>query len=250
IHIGRVEGNVRFENVTYRYPGREAANALSNVSFEAKPGQMIGIVGRTGSGKTTLVRLIQGLYLPTEGRIYIDGHDLSKLSLSGYRQNIGVVSQNEYYFRDTIRENVAFYKPDASMEEIVRACTISGADQFISALPSGYESVLTEGAGNFSGGQRQCIAVARAILHDPAVLIFDEATSGMDSETESRIQHCMELLRAKCTMFVVAHRLSTVKMADKLIVIDKGRIVESGTHDSLVREKGLYYYLCQQQSLV
>lgn len=250
IHLGQIEGSVRFENVTYRYPGREAANALSNVSFEAKPGQMIGIVGRTGSGKTTLLRLLQGLYLPTEGKVFIDGSDLSRTALTSYRQRIGVVSQHEYYFRDTIRENVAFYKPDASMEEIVKACTISGADQFISALPSGYETVLTEGGSNLSGGQRQCLAVARSILHDPVILIFDEATSGMDSDTESRIQHCMELMRARSTMFVVAHRLSTVKQADHLIVIDKGRIVESGTHDSLLKERGLYYYLCQQQSLV
>ncbi len=250
IHISEVKGHVRFDNVTYRYSGRESANALTNVSFEAKPGQMIGIVGRTGSGKTTLLRLIQGLYLPTEGRIYIDGHDLSKTALTGYRQSIGVVSQHDYYFRGTIRENIAFYKPDASMAEIVRACTISGANEFISDLPSGYESVLSEGASNFSGGQRQCMAVARAILHDPPILIFDEATSGMDSETESRIQHCMENMRSRCTMFVVAHRLSTVRMADQLLVIDKGKIVESGKHDCLIKEKGLYYYLCQQQSLV
>ncbi|MGD9680143.1 MAG: ABC transporter transmembrane domain-containing protein [Candidatus Obscuribacterales bacterium] len=250
IHTGRVEGRVRFEKVTYRYQGRESVNALTNVSFEAEPGQMIGIVGRTGSGKTTLIRLIQGLYLPTEGRIYVDGNDLARMALSNYRQHIGVVSQHDYYFRGTIRDNISFYRPDATMEEIVRACTVSGANEFISALPSGYETVLTEGAANFSGGQRQCMAVARSILHHPSVLIFDEATSGMDSETESRIQHCMETLRSDCTMFVVAHRLSTIRSADLILVMDRGSIVETGTHESLLREKGLYYYLCQQQSLV
>ncbi len=250
IHIGNLKGYIRFENVTYRYSGRESANAVSNVSFEARPGEMIAIVGRSGSGKTTLVRLIQGLYLPGEGRIYVDDHDISKMALSNYRQNIGVVSQHEYYFHGSIRENIAFYKPEASMEEIIRACSISGADRFISDLPSGYETILSEGASNFSGGQRQCMAVARAILHNPAVLIFDEATSGMDSETESRIQRCMESMRSHCTLFVVAHRLSTIRIADQILVFDRGSIVERGTHSKLLEARGLYYHLCQQQSLV
>lgn len=249
VQIKEATGNIEFEKVTYRYSGHESANALSNVSFNSNKGEMIGIVGKTGSGKTTLLRLLQGLYLPSEGRILVDGKDLSKISLSSYRQNIGVVSQHDYYFRGTIRENIAFYKPEATLEEIVSACTVSGADDFISKLPSGYESMLTEGASNFSGGQRQCMAIARAIIHNPSILIFDEATSGMDSDTEQTIQQCMESMRQKCTMFVVAHRLSTVKNADKILVIDKGMIVESGTHSELIDEKGLYYYLCKQQSL-
>ncbi|HEY9719931.1 MAG TPA: peptidase domain-containing ABC transporter [Trichormus sp.] len=249
IRLANLNGHVKFDKVSFRYPGGEAANALTNISFEARPGQMIGIVGRSGSGKTTLTKLIQGLYQPTDGRIYIDGHDLAQVSLSSYRRKIGVVSQNEYYFRGTVRENIAFYKPDAKLEEIVNACTISGINDLLRALPSGYESVLSEGAANFSGGQRQCMAIARAILHEPTVLIFDEATSAMDSETERLIQDCMERLRAKSTMFVVAHRLSTIMSADLILVIDQGQLAESGTHDTLMQEKGIYFHLCKKQAL-
>lgn len=249
IHLADVQGDIKFDKVTYRYPGREGGNALTNVSFLAKPGQMIGIVGRSGSGKTTLTRLLQGLYQPTSGRIFVDGHDLSQIALSTYRRRIGVVSQNEYYFRGTVRENIAFHKPDATLEEIVNACTTAGINDLLASLPSGYETVLNEGAENFSGGQRQCMAIARAILHEPSILIFDEATSAMDSETERLINDCMERLRARSTMFVVAHRLSTVMNADLILVIDQGQLVESGTHESLMAQKGLYYYLCKKQAL-
>lgn len=249
IHVSGVQGHLKFEKVCYRYAGGDSKNALNNISFEAKPGQMIGIVGRSGSGKTTLTRLIQGLYLPSEGRITVDGNDLSKILLSTYRHRIGVVSQTEYYFRGTVRENIAFYKPDATMQEIIDACTIAGVNEFITALPSGYETVLNEGAENFSGGERQCMAIARCIVHKPNILIFDEATSAMDSDTEQRIQECMEKLRNQSTMFVVAHRLSTVRSADLILVVDRGQLVESGTHESLMQQKGMYYFLCKKQAL-
>jgi ATP-binding cassette, subfamily B, bacterial HlyB/CyaB len=250
VQISEITGKLKFESVTFRYSGGETRNAVSNISFSTEPGQMIGVVGRSGSGKTTLMKLIQGLYLPVEGRILVDDINLSLISLSHYRQKMGVVSQNEYYFRGTVRENVAFYKPEAPMEEVIKACTIAGIHEFICTLPSAYETVLNEGASNLSGGQRQCLAIARALIHKPAILIFDEATSGMDTETERKIQDCMDLLSRQSTMFVVAHRLSTVKNADLILVMDQGQIVESGTHERLTAERGLYYYLCHQQVTV
>lgn len=249
MQLTEVRGHIKFEQICYRYSGHDSGNALNNVSFEAKPGQMIGIVGRSGSGKSTLTRLIQGLYVPTDGRIYVDGVDLSQVLLSTYRRRIGVVSQTEYFFHGTVRENISFYKPEATMQEIVRACTVAGINDFFSSLPSGYETVLNEGADNFSGGQRQCMAIARCLLHNPAILIFDEATSAMDSETERCIQECMETLRKRSTMFVVAHRLSTIMSADLILVVDQGQVVESGTHESLMQLQGLYYYLCKKQTL-
>ncbi|MBI4533001.1 MAG: ATP-binding cassette domain-containing protein, partial [Candidatus Melainabacteria bacterium] len=168
-------------------------------------------------------------------------------SLADLRRNIGVVSQHEYLFRGTVRENLSLYKPEATLDEIIEAATIAGIHDFVLSLPMGYETPLSEGGFNVSGGQRQRLAIARAILHKPRILIFDEATSALDSESERRIQSSMETIRRGRTMFVVAHRLSTVRDADMIFVIDRGQIVEKGNHESLVTEKGLYYYLCSQQ---
>ena len=247
IKLPQMRGAIKFEAVTFRYSDLADSNVLSNVSFEVSPGQMVAIVGRSGSGKTSILKLLQGLYLPVSGRIYIDGRDITQVYLTQLRKNIGVVSQHEYLFRGSVRENLSLYKPEASLEEMIEAATIAGVHDFINQLPNGYDTPLNEGGFNLSGGQRQRLAIARAILHRPKILIFDEATSALDSESERRIQNAMEHIRKDRTMFVVAHRLSTVTDADVIIVIDRGQIVEQGTHESLVAERGLYYYLCNQQ---
>lgn len=247
IKVKDLSGHVKFENVTFRYGESAATNTLENLNFEVQPGQLAAIVGRSGCGKTTIVKLIQGLYAPNSGKVLIDGVDMAHVALSQIRQQTGVVAQNEYLFRGTVRENLVFNKPSASMDEVVEATTIAGVHDVILNLPMGYETILSEGGFNLSGGQRQRLAIARAILHQPTILLFDEATSALDTESERRIQESMELIRKDRTMFVVAHRLSTVKDADLILVVDRGQIVEHGTHESLLKARGLYYYLCSQQ---
>ncbi|MBX9688465.1 MAG: peptidase domain-containing ABC transporter [Candidatus Obscuribacterales bacterium] len=247
IIVDGIKGQIRLENVTFRYSANSATNALDNISFEIPAGKMAAFVGRSGCGKSTLLKLLQGLYVPNSGKVLIDGIDLSRISLSRFRQQTGVVSQNEYLFRGTVRENLLFNKQSASMQELVEAASIAGIHDTIMAMPMGYESQLSEGGFNLSGGQRQRMAIARAILHHPAILLFDEATSALDTESERQVQASMEQIRKDRTMIVVAHRLSTVKDADIIFVMDRGQIVESGTHESLIKAHGLYYYLCTQQ---
>lgn len=244
-----VTGKIRFDSVTFRYPGNSSQNALQNVSFVIEPGQMIGVVGRSGCGKSTLLKLIQGLYPPTGGRIYVDDHDLANVSLSSLRTNIGVVAQHDYLFRGSIHEAIAYYKPDASIQEVISAAKLAGIHEFISSLPRAYDYELTEAGGNLSGGQRQRMAIARAIVHNPKIIIFDEATSFLDSESERAIQSSLVLLRGNRTMIVVAHRLSTIRDCDTIFVVDRGQIVETGNHATLLQKKGLYYFLCQQQTI-
>ncbi|MBX9720654.1 MAG: ATP-binding cassette domain-containing protein, partial [Candidatus Obscuribacterales bacterium] len=198
-------------------------------------------------GKTTLLKLVQGLYAPNSGRVLVDGVDLTQIMLSRFRPQTGVVAQNEYLFRSSVRENLLLNKSSASLQELVEAATIAGIHDTIMAMPMGYESQLSEGGFNLSGGQRQRMAIARAIIHQPVILLFDEATSALDTESERQIQDSMGRIRKDRTMLVVAHRLSTVKDADIIFVVDRGQIVESGTHDSLIKARGLYYYLCSQQ---
>lgn len=247
IRLPIIRGAVKFEGVTFRYTDNDERNTLSNISFEVLPGQMAAIVGRSGSGKSTILKLIQALYLPISGRVLIDGKDVANLSLVDLRKNIGVVSQHEYFFRGTVKENLGLYNPSASREEMIAACEIAGVHEVIRSLPMEYETPLSEGGFNLSGGQRQRLAIARSILHQPKFLIFDEATSALDSESERRIQDSMKKIRSERTMFVVAHRLSTVQDADIIFVIDRGQIVEVGTHAELVVQKGLYHHLCSQQ---
>ncbi len=248
--LTNLQGQIQFENVTFRYSSVADKNTLVNVSFNAMPGQMVALVGRSGSGKSTVVKLIQGLYLPVEGRIFIDGQDIRQLSLRDLRRQTGVVAQQEYLFRGTVRDAIAFHKEEASLEEIIAAAKLAGIHDFVQSLPYGYETLLSEGASNVSGGQKQRLAIATALLHKPNVLIFDEATSALDSESEKKIQEGLEAIRHGRTMFVVAHRLSTVRTADLILVMDRGQIVERGTHSSLIAERGLYYYLCTQQNLL
>ena len=242
-----VAGSIKFDSVTFRYSATGNTNALQNVTFEAAPGQFIAIVGRSGSGKSTLLRLIQGLYVPTEGRVFVDGHDIQYLSLPHLRSQIGVVSQQEYLFKGTVRETIAFNKPEASTEAIIKAATWAGIDDYISTMPAGYETILSEAGSNLSGGQRQRLAIARALLAEPRILLLDEPTSFLDAESERRIQDSMSRIRHDRTVFVVAHRISTIKDADLILVMDDGAIVERGTHESLMAERGLYYYLTSQQ---
>jgi len=217
--LKRLEGHVKFESVTFTYSSIAPTKALIDVTFEATRGQMIGIVGRSGCGKTTLIKLLLGLYCSNEGRILIDNQDIVHLSLEDLRKQIGVVSQNEYFFRATIRENLCLYDQDARIDSLIQAARIAGIEDFINSQPHGFETILNEGAFNLSGGERQRLAIARALVHDPKILIFDEATSNLDSVSEEHIQTSMLSLREGRTMFVVAHRLSSVRDADLIWIV-------------------------------
>lgn len=242
-----LRGFVEFRNVTFRYNEHSGKNTLLNVSLRMQPNQMIAIVGRAGCGKTTLSRLIQGLYLPTSGNVLIDDVDISQIELSDLRKRIGVVAQQEFFFTGTVRENIAFYAPDAPLDDIIKAAKQAGIHEKVMNMGSGYDTYLSEGGYNLSGGERQRLAIARAILHKPRILIFDEATSALDSESERHIQSSVEEIRKGRTLIVIAHRLSTIKSADIIVVMNQGQIVETGNHDSLLQKKGLYFNLCSQQ---
>ncbi|WP_414566628.1 MULTISPECIES: ABC transporter transmembrane domain-containing protein [unclassified Anabaena] len=245
--ITRLEGHIKFENVTFRYHPESDINVLENLSFEILPEQTVAVVGRSGSGKTTLSKLILGLYLPTDGRVLIDAQDVTSISLRSLRSQIGVVDQDTFLFGGTIRENINIAHPEASLEEIMEAARLAGADEFIKLMPSGYETQIGEGGGMLSGGQRQRLAIARALLGNPRLLLLDEATSHLDAESERIIQNNLKTILKGRTSLIIAHRLSTVRHADLILVLDRGLLVESGTHDELIASRGHYYYLNQQQ---
>ena len=242
-----IRGHIRFEQVTFRYHPESDVNTLENVSFEVQPGHMVALVGRSGSGKTTISKLVLGLYPPTEGKILIDGYDVTSLSLRSLRQQIGVVDQDTFLFGGTIRENITVGHPEATLEDVIEAAKQAGAHQFIKELPMGYETQIGEGGGMLSGGQRQRLAIARALLGNPRLLILDEATSSLDAESERIIQTNLNTILTDRTTLVIAHRLSTVRNADRILVLDKGILIESGTHDELMAKRGHYFYLNQQQ---
>ncbi|GAB1541070.1 hypothetical protein NUACC21_37400 [Scytonema sp. NUACC21] len=245
--LRKLHGHIRFENVTFRYHPESEINVLENLTFEIQPEQTVAVVGRSGSGKTTLSKLILGLYPPTEGKVLIDGHDITTISLRSLRSQIGTVDQDTFLFGGTIRENLSIAHPEACLEEVMEAARLAGADEFIQKLPMGYETQIGEGGGMLSGGQRQRLAIARALLGNPRFLIFDEATSNLDAESERIIQNNLKTILKGRTSLIIAHRLSTVRNADLIIVLDRGVLVESGTHDELIAKKGHYYYLNQQQ---
>ncbi|BAZ15616.1 cyclic nucleotide-regulated ABC bacteriocin/lantibiotic exporter [Calothrix sp. NIES-4071] len=245
--LGVLKGRIRFQNVTFRYHPESPKNVLENINFEIKPEQMVALVGRSGSGKTTLSKLILGLYPPTDGKVLIDGHDVTSISLRSLRSQVGVVDQDTFLFGGTIRENISIAYPNASFEEIIQAAQLAGADEFIQQLPLGYETQIGEGGGMLSGGQRQRIAIARALMGNPRLLLFDEATSHLDTESERIIQNNLKTILKGRTSVIIAHRLSTVRSADLILVLDHGVLVESGTHDELIAKQGHYYYLNQQQ---
>ncbi|MDY6786156.1 MAG: peptidase domain-containing ABC transporter, partial [Cyanobacteriota bacterium] len=245
--LSQLEGRIQFEQVTFRYHPESEINVLENLSFEVKPGQTVALVGRSGSGKTTISKLILGLYPATDGKVLIDGHDVKSLSLQSLRQQIGVVDQDTFLFGSTIRENISIGHPAASLDETIAAAQQAGADEFIKKLPMGYETQIGEGGGMLSGGQRQRLAIARALLGNPRLLILDEATSHLDAESERIIQNNFNTILQGRTTIVIAHRLSTVRKADLILVLDKGVLVERGKHDELMQKRGRYYYLNQQQ---
>jgi ATP-binding cassette subfamily B protein len=242
-----IKGHIRFEKVTFRYNTESETNTLENLSFEIKPGQTVAIVGRSGSGKTTIAKLILGLYPPTSGKIWIDDRDVTSISLQSLRQQVGVVNQDAFLFGGTIRENISLARPGAMMTEIQEAAKLAGADLFIENLPMRYETHVGEGGGMLSGGQKQRLTIARALLGKPNLLVLDEATSSLDAESERIIQSNLNTILKNQTTVVIAHRLSTVRHADLILVLDRGILVESGTHDELMAKRGQYFYLNQQQ---
>lgn len=240
-----IVGQVEFENVNFTYDG--VHDVLRDISFRADPGTVTALVGSSGSGKSTTIGLISAFYTPTKGRILVDATDLSMVRLDSYRTRLGVVLQESFLFDGTIRENVSFSRPDASEEEILRACRIARVDEFAETFADKYETVVGERGVKLSGGQRQRISIARAILAEPRILILDEATSSLDSESEQMIQQGLSYLMKGRTTFVIAHRLSTIRRADQILVMEQGRIVERGTHEQLYAKRGRYYDLYTRQ---
>ncbi len=241
----RIEGKVEFRNVRFGY--HSYSPVLENISFTAKPGEMIGLVGASGTGKSTLINLIMRLYDVNAGSIEIDGIDIKKYKKDEYHAQLGIVLQENFLFAGTIYNNLKFAKPDATKEEIIRAAKLANAHDFIMKTPDGYNTYVGEHGFNISGGERQRLAIARAVLVDPRILILDEASSNLDTESEYLIQKAIERLRKNCTTFAIAHRLSTLKDADRLMVIDGHEIAEVGSHSELMEKKGIYYRLVSAQ---
>ena len=245
VALGVVKGDVRFDAVRFAY--EEGKEVLHGVSFDARPGTVTALVGSSGSGKSTIISLVCAFHTATGGAIEIDGENLAKVKLSSYRRQLGVVLQETFLFDGTIRENVLFSRPGASEEQMLEACRIARVDEFAEKFAEGYDTIVGERGVKLSGGQRQRISIARAILADPRILILDEATSSLDSESEAMIQGGLNHLMEGRTTFVIAHRLSTIRRADQILVIEGGNIVERGTHDSLYRLEGRYYDLYTRQ---
>ncbi|MEZ5392361.1 MAG: ABC transporter ATP-binding protein [Bryobacterales bacterium] len=243
--MGPIEGHVVFENVSFEYePGKPV---LHGVSFEARPDSVTALVGPSGSGKSTIIGLISAFHNPISGRVLVDDIDLTEANLASYRSQLGVVLQETFLFDGSIRENIAFAKPGATDEQIQTACRIARVDEFAERFPEGYETIVGERGVKLSGGQRQRVSIARAVLADPRILILDEATSSLDSESEALIQEGLSYLMKGRTTFVIAHRLSTIRRADQILVVEDGRIIERGTHESLYAEHGRYYDLYTKQ---
>ena len=245
VRLGDIVGDVKFDHVNFSYD--HTREVLHNISFRSEPGTVTALVGSSGSGKSTTIGLISAFYVPTEGTISIDDIDLSTVRLDSYRTRLGVVLQESFLFDGTIRENVAFSRPAASEEEIMRACRIARVDEFADSFADKYDTIVGERGVKLSGGQRQRISIARAILAEPRILILDEATSSLDSESEALIQQGLAYLMQGRTTFVIAHRLSTIRRAHQILVMEQGQIVERGTHEQLYALQGRYYDLYTRQ---
>jgi subfamily B ATP-binding cassette protein MsbA len=243
--LPRVEGRVRFETVTFAY--EEGHPVLHDLSVEVAPGETVALVGPSGAGKSTFVSLIPRFYDPQAGRITVDGHDLRSVTLRSLREQIAAVSQEVHLFNTTIRENIRYGRLDASDEAVAEAARAANAHDFITGLPGGYDAEVGERGVKLSGGQRQRVAIARALLRDARLLLLDEATSSLDSASEALVQEALTRLMEGRTTFIIAHRLSTVQGADRILVLDEGRIVQRGTHEALVQRDGLYRDLASYQ---
>ncbi len=246
ISLPEIEGTIEFEKVRFRYD-IQSSEVIRDMSFTINQGEIIGIVGRSSSGKSTISKLIQRLYIPEAGKVLIDGIDIALADPAWLRRQIGVVLQDNFLFNATIKENISIHAPSTSMGEIIKMAKIAGAHEFILELPNAYDTMVGENGTGLSGGQKQRIAIARALLCNPKILIFDEATSALDYESESIIQQNLKEICRDRTVIIIAHRLSTLKDADKIMAIDKGEVIEFDTHENLLQLKGLYYYLYTQQ---
>ncbi len=243
--IAAITGHVRFDHVDAAY--RPGIPVLRDVSFEAMPGQTVAIVGPTGAGKTTIMNLLPRFYDVAGGAVTVDGQDVRDVTRASLRRQIGIVLQDTFLFSDTVMNNIRFGRPDATDEEVMQAARLSHADDFIRRLPDGYDTVLGEHGAGLSQGQRQLVAIARAALVNPRILILDEATSSVDTRTERLIQQALDVLLQGRTSFVIAHRLSTIRNADQVLLLQDGQIVERGTHDELLAKRGEYYKLYMSQ---
>jgi ATP-binding cassette subfamily B protein len=242
-----IKGEVEFKNVSFGYD--KARRVLENVDLHVQPGEMIGLVGHSGAGKTTIINLISRFYDPVEGAVLIDGVDMRKVKVGDLRRQLGIVLQEPFLFPGSIAENIAYAKPDATPEEIMRAAKAANAHDFIMRFPDGYDTQVGERGTRLSGGERQRLSIARAVLHDPRILILDEATASVDTETEKQIQEAIGRLIKNRTTFAIAHRLSTLRNADRLLVMEKGKVVELGTHDELMaKPEGVFRRLVEMQT--
>jgi ATP-binding cassette subfamily B protein len=247
VPVSAMEGRIELRNVGFRYGGPEAPRILSGINLEILPGKTLAIVGRSGCGKTTLIKLLAGLIEPTEGTILYDRMDLHSLNYRDLRRQIGLVLQENHMFDESIARNIAFSDHEPDFDRVLWAAQLANAHDFIMRLPLGYQTRIGESGLAISGGQKQRISIARAVYNDPPVLIFDEATSALDSESERAIQQNLGRLMAGRTSIVIAHRLSTIRDADRIVVLEQGEVAESGSHDELMAARGLYFYLSSQQ---
>jgi ABC-type multidrug transport system fused ATPase/permease subunit len=245
VTLAPIRGDVDFDNVTFSYDGNRSV--LHDVSFQAAPGTVTALVGSSGSGKSTMIGLIAAFHVPSQGKVLVDGIDLSMVKLDSYRTQLGVVLQESFLFDGTIRENVLFSRPGATEEQFLHACRVARVDEFAESFENKYDTIVGERGVKLSGGQRQRISIARAILAEPRILILDEATSSLDSESEAVIQQGLSYLMQGRTTFVIAHRLSTIRRADQILVVEQGRVVERGTHEQLYELRGRYYELYTKQ---
>jgi subfamily B ATP-binding cassette protein HlyB/CyaB len=246
VSLPRLRGDIVFDHVHFRYR-LDTSEVIKGMSFKIKAGAIVGVVGKSGSGKSTISKRIQRLYIPEAGKITVDSMDISMLNPSALRKQIGVVLQENFMFNGSVRENISIHYPAASFEQILRSAQIAGAHDFIMELPQGYDTTIGEKGIGLSGGQKQRVAIARAILNDPRILIFDEATSALDYESESIIQHNLKEICKGRTVIIIAHRLSTLREADRIMVVDQGNLIEYDTHESLMAQRGLYHALYSRQ---